>query len=151
MDVVNSLCSFIGSAYTLPLHIPSTASPTYHAHRMRLSACTYIPGTVTPFQIGNQNSNRHSISKVGLRFQMSTRFQIGTRFQRPRFQIGHRFQIGTRFQSGTRFQIGTRFQMGTRFQVGHQAIDIIANGTGWETDDVMRPTSVTGVRFLDSV
>ena len=31
------------------------------------------------------------------------------------------------------------------------SIDIIANGTGLETDDVMRPTSVTGVRFLDSV
>ena len=30
-------------------------------------------------------------------------------------------------------------------------IDIIANGTGLETDDVMRLTSVTGVRFLDSV
>ena len=28
-------------------------------------------------------------------------------------------------------------------------IDIIANGTGLETDDVMRPTSVTGARFLD--
>ena len=30
-------------------------------------------------------------------------------------------------------------------------IDIIAYGTGLETDDVMRPTSVTGVRFFDSV
>ena len=30
-------------------------------------------------------------------------------------------------------------------------IDIIANGMGLETDDVMRPTSVTGVRFLDSM
>ena len=29
--------------------------------------------------------------------------------------------------------------------------DTIANGTGLETDDVMWPTSVTGVCFLDSV
>ena len=41
----------------------------------------------------------------------------------------------------------------TGLDVAHvvYSIDIIANGTGLETDDVMRLTSVTGVRFLDSV
>ena len=38
-----------------------------------------------------------------------------------------------------------------RFLLGSETIDIIANGTGLETDDVMRPTSVTGARFLDPV
>ena len=38
-----------------------------------------------------------------------------------------------------------------KHDVIRNTIDIIANGTGLETDDVMRTTSVTGARFLDPV
>ena len=69
MNVVNSLCSFIGSA--LPLDTTATAPPTYHVHRIRHSACrnhfkwTLDFKSATDFKLAlnfKADSKRHSFS-----------------------------------------------------------------------------------------
>ena len=106
MDVVNSLCSFIGSA-ALPLDIPPTTPHTYHAHRMRLSACTY-----QELSLSNRHSNfkQHSISNqpsisnvhsISNQHPFSERNSIiGTQFFKSAlvFRWAHDFEFATDFR-----------------------------------------------------
>jgi len=124
MDGVNSLCSFIGSAYTLPLDIPPTAPPTYHAYHAAFSL--YLPGSWNLHSISNRHSNfkLHSISNrpsisnehsISNRHQFSERHSISNRSpisNRHSISKRHSFSDGHSISSRPPIFVGYAFDFG---------------------------------------